>query len=76
MNDREKNYLTLLVNMGVALMQEARKTSADPDGTHLITFEPETGWVDAYIVIDGKQHHATRFDQFPDIQFETLEVKP
>lgn len=74
MEDREKNYLKLLVNMGVALMQESRKTNIDQEGDHSIVFQPETGYVDAYIVINGKQYHATRFDQFPDIKYEEMTV--
>lgn len=74
MNDREKNYLKLLVNMGVALMQEARKTNLDQDGDHSIVFSPETGYVDAYIVINGKHIHARRFDQFPEIKYEEMKV--
>lgn len=69
MNEREKKFLDLLLNVGIALVDEGRKCNVDSDAVHSIVFSLEDGYVDAYIVKDGKQYHASRFDQFPEVSY-------
>lgn len=72
MNEREKKFLDLLLNVGIVLVDEGRKCNIDPDEVNSIVFSLDEGYVDAYIVKDGKQYHASRFDQFPEVSYREV----
>jgi hypothetical protein len=74
MNEREKNVLYLMTMLGAAVAAEARKSNIDQDRLHSIVVEPETGYVDAYVIMDGKYYHATRSDLFPKVVYREENV--
>ena len=75
MNNREKDYFKLLRDMGKALAHEARKTNIDQDVDHSITFCPESGYVHVSMKMGGIEHHATIYDQFPDVDYQTYDAR-
>lgn len=75
MNEREKKFLDLMMETGLALLSEARKCNIDPRANHSIVIEPEEGYVNAYIIINGVNYCATRFEQFPEIRYEAIDTR-
>lgn len=75
LNPREKGLFELMLGLGKAIMEEAKKTNVTQEACHSITFSPETGYVKVVMYCDKKVYEVSIFDQFPEIDVDVKEDK-
>ena len=75
MNEREKSFFDMMCGLGLAIMNEGRKTNIKQEAIHSITFSPESGYVRVEMRIGNTIYTTHRFDQFPDMEIEEHEDK-
>lgn len=75
MNEREKALFDMMCGLGIAMMEEARKTNVNQDAIHTIAFSPESGYVRVEMRVGNTSYYTHRFDQFPNMEIEEHEDK-
>ena len=75
MNAREEEFFQKLIECGMALMNEARKTNLNQEAIHTVSFSPENGYVRVEIKVGNTIYHTHRFDQFPELEVKAVEDK-
>jgi hypothetical protein len=75
MNEREKAFFDMMCGLGLAIMNEGRKTNIKQEAIHSIVFSPESGYVWIEMRIGNTIYTTHRFDQFPDMEIEEHEDK-
>lgn len=75
MNEREKSFFDMMCGLGLAIMNEGRKTNIKQEAIHSIVFSPESGYVRVEMRIGNTTYYTHRFDQFPNMEIEEHEDK-
>lgn len=70
MTDRE--FLDVMLEAGIALMEESRRHNLTGAKTGAIYFSPEEGWVSVDLPCNDKKMKLYRFDQFPEPTYQEV----
>ena len=73
MNAREEEFFQKMIERGMALMNEARKTNLDQEFIHSLAFSPESGYVRIETKVGNTIYYSHRFDQFPELEVKAVE---